>query len=375
MKSSLIKIRLGDYISLLTDYHSGGSYQTMAENTKILYKPDYAVMIRSLNFERDDFDNDLIYCDKKSYDFMNYCHVQENDILMNKIANPGNVYLMPKVDYKTVCGMNLFLMRFKNISQKYIYYVMKNKEDYIKTKTHGSTTKTITKEDVRELRFYIHSNPAERDAVENVLSNIDEKIYINKKIQKKIFEYLNLIYLEEFSQKETNGTINDLIVEEKKSKIQVNETENVKGIYPFFTSGEDVNEWDEYLVDGVNLFLSTGGNASIKIYDGKAAYSTDTYVVQGKNDSTIYLYFFIKNVIDKINDWHFLGSGLKHLQKDSFSQIKIYIPNSDELTNFNSKAKELVTILSQKMDENRKLIELKKELLPLLMNGQIRLTK
>ena len=155
----------------------------------------------------------------------------------------------------------------------------------------------------------------------------------------------------------------------------MNETENKKGKYPFFTSGEDINDWNDYLVDGVNLYLSTGGNASIKIYDGKAAYSTDTYVIQGKNNSTIYLYFFIKNVIDKINDWHFLGSGLKHLQKDSFSQIKIYIPNNEEIVLFNNKAKELITVLSQKMDENRKLEELKIELLPLMMNGQIRLEK
>ena len=42
----------------------------------------------------------------------------ENDILMNKIANPGSVYIMPKVNYNCTCGMNLFLIRFKNINQR-----------------------------------------------------------------------------------------------------------------------------------------------------------------------------------------------------------------------------------------------------------------
>ena len=147
------KIKLGDYIDILTDYHSGGSYQTLKEKTKILYEPDYAVMIRTLNFENIDFVDNLIYCDKSSYDFLSYSHVFEDDILMNKIANPGSVYLMPKVDYKVTCGMNLFLIRLKGVNQKYMYYVMKYNEPYIKSKGHGTTTKTNRKEEVRSIEL------------------------------------------------------------------------------------------------------------------------------------------------------------------------------------------------------------------------------
>ena len=66
------KIRLGDYISLITDYHSGGSYQTLKEKTKILHEPDYAVYVRTINFENNNFDSDLVYCDESSYNFLEY---------------------------------------------------------------------------------------------------------------------------------------------------------------------------------------------------------------------------------------------------------------------------------------------------------------
>ena len=180
------KIKLGDYIDVLTDYHSGGSYKTLKENTKILYEPSYAVMIRTLNFERNDFKDDLIYCDKSSFDFLSYSHVKENDILMNKIANPGSIYVMPKVDYPCTCGMNLFLIRLKYINQRYMYYVMKNNEDYIKSKAHGTTTKTITKDEVRALEFKIHDTKEEQDKVEQVLTAIDEKISINTQINNNL---------------------------------------------------------------------------------------------------------------------------------------------------------------------------------------------
>ena len=163
------EIVLGDYISLLTDYHSGGSYKLLKEKTRILYEPSYAVMIRTLNFESNDFKNDLIYCNKDTYDFLEYCRIQENDVLMNKIANPGSVYIMPKVDYKVACGMNLFLIRFKRISQRYMYYVMKNSEAYIKNQAHGTTTKTITKDEVRNLKFKIHDSFKEINEIEKLL--------------------------------------------------------------------------------------------------------------------------------------------------------------------------------------------------------------
>lgn len=180
------RIKLGDYIDVLTDYHSGGSYKTLKTKTKILYKPSYAVMIRTLNFERNDFNNDLIYCDKDSYDFLNYCHVKENDVLMNKIANAGSVYLMPKVEYKVTCGMNLFLIRFKNINQKYLYYVMKLNEDYIKSQTHGTTTKTITKDEVKNLEFTINDDVIYQEKIVSFLDSLDRQIAQNNNMVQKL---------------------------------------------------------------------------------------------------------------------------------------------------------------------------------------------
>ena len=188
------KIKLGDYIKVLIDYHSGGSYKTLKENTKILYEPDYAVMIRTLNFERNDFEKDLIYCDKKSYDFLKYSHVKENDVLMNKIANPGSVYIMPQVNYNVTCGMNLFLLRFKNINQRYMYYVMKHNEQYIKSKVHGTTTKTITKDEVRNLYFKIHETEELQEKVTKLLTNIDYKLENNKKINNELEGLSKTIY-------------------------------------------------------------------------------------------------------------------------------------------------------------------------------------
>lgn len=120
-------------------------------------------------------------------------------------------------------------------------------------------------------------------------------------------------------------TLGGLIVEEKKSTIQVQGASNF-GDYPFFTSGDNILVHDEYLVDGEKLFLATGGKANIKFYDGKAAFSTDTYVISSEKASTQYLYYYLLNQIDFINSNLFTGSGLKHLQKNDFKKLKLELP-------------------------------------------------
>ena len=59
--NSLKKIKIGDILELITDYHSNGAYKKLKENVELLDKENYAVVIRTLNFERQDFKDDLLY--------------------------------------------------------------------------------------------------------------------------------------------------------------------------------------------------------------------------------------------------------------------------------------------------------------------------
>ncbi len=124
--------------------------------------------------------------------------------------------------------------------------------------------------------------------------------------------------------------IGDIIDEQPKSKIKVGTAKDSKnGEFIFFTSGEKTFKYNEYLVEKENIFLSTGGNAIVKYYNGKASYSTDTFVINSQNENNIktkYIFYFLENIIDSINEFYFAGVGLKHLQKTDFRNIKIPIP-------------------------------------------------
>lgn len=127
--------------------------------------------------------------------------------------------------------------------------------------------------------------------------------------------------------------LGDYICENDKSKIQVNQAkENQTGEYPFYTSGLNIYRFDNFLVDGENIYLATGGNAIVQYYKGKASYSTDTWSIKSNNQKeamTCYLYLLLNERVQEINTYYFKGTGLKHLQKNDLKQIQIPLPPLD----------------------------------------------
>jgi type I restriction enzyme S subunit len=189
-------------------------------------------------------------------------------------------------------------------------------------------------------------------------------------INDNLQQVLKTLFDFHFAKRTPNGKLQQIIVEHEKSTIQVGDSEGVIGKYPFFTSGDTINEWQTSMVDGINCFLATGGNASIKVYSGKAAYSTDTWCISGKGEYSIYLYLYLKSIISSINNSYFAGSGLKHLQKESLLLVDLYIPSYDEIEEFNKVAVPTINQCAELFRENKALKNQRDFLLPLLMNGQ-----
>ena len=144
----------GEVITTLTDYHANGSYEILKENVDLKEAKSFAWMVRSTDFENN-FENNFRYIEEKAYNFLSKSKVFGGEIIMSKIGNAGNVYLMPKVDRPCSLAMNLFLLRVdeKKVIPQYIYQYLKSKQGelQIKSRLLGATTKTITKDNVRNI--------------------------------------------------------------------------------------------------------------------------------------------------------------------------------------------------------------------------------
>lgn len=123
--------------------------------------------------------------------------------------------------------------------------------------------------------------------------------------------------------------LGDIIKENKKSKLLVSEASNT-GEYPFYNSSQKLTmSHNNFLLDGVKIVLSTGGDySSLHLTDGKFAHSSDTYVIESNDNEilTEYIYYFLvinKNMLDRC----FEGTKLKHLNKKMLKKEYVSYPD------------------------------------------------
>lgn len=196
MSSEWQKIKFDEIIDTLTDYHANGSYEVLKKNVTLLDVPDYAVMIRTTNFENNMMlDSNLKYITEDAYNYLKKTKVFPDDIIMNKIANPGTSYYMPDLKRPVSLAMNLFLIRVNTNKAipRFIYYYLRANEAYVKSFALGTVTQTITKQAVRDLEIYL-PNILVQGKITNIISALENKIELNRKMNQTLESMASAIF-------------------------------------------------------------------------------------------------------------------------------------------------------------------------------------
>ncbi len=264
----------------------------------------------------------------------------------------------------------LYVSDFKGNVPRYICYLLKY---VLKLSIDGKDKSTVPGVDrnvLHKMNVPFCEDINEQKRTIAILEQIDRKIELNRKINDNLQQMAYAKYMHMFYGKKPNAKLGDIIVEQPKSTIQVGDAKEASGTIPFFTSGEAILKWPEALVNGRNCYLNTGGNADVKFYVGKSAYSTDTWCITAENDIADYLYLLLDSIRTELNLKFFQGTGLKHLQKPLLKDRPIYIPSQNELSEFNVDVQPWLSMISDNIRESEELKSLRDWLLPMLMNGQ-----
>lgn len=145
--------RLGEIISVLTDFSANGSYEKLDSNVKMYDDPNYAIMVRTTDLENN-FTNAAKYIDESAYKLLSKSTIYGNEIIMNKIGSAGKIYLMPCLNRPATLGRNAFLIRFYeliNIPYVFLFLSSLTGNFEIMQHVHGAVTKTITKDAVKSI--------------------------------------------------------------------------------------------------------------------------------------------------------------------------------------------------------------------------------
>ena len=321
---------------------------------------------------------DLNNCRKYQFNSRVYSESLKNSINKNSVIFPkrGAAIRLNKVRINKVAALmdsNLMalLPNTELLNTEFLYY--KIMLDGLYKIADTSTIPQINNKHILPYKLNLPILP-EQQKIAAFLTAVDNKIEQLSKKQELLGEYKKGLMQQIFSQairfKADDGSdfpdweekrLGGCILENQKSQIQVNfvsdntERDDVN-IYPFFTSGNKALFTDSPIVEGDNIFLSTGGIATINFYSGKGSYSTDVFCISSVSENTRFIYYYLLSILIKIDRKLFYGSGLKHLDKKAFRKIITTLPALPEQTkiaNFLSSVDSKIEQVGKQLDESK----------------------
>ncbi len=378
------RVRLGDILELLTDYHANGSYELLKNNVTLLKHVDFAIMIRTTNFENNDFKNDLIYINKKAYEFLSKSKVFAGDILVNKIANAGTAYFMPKLNQPVSLGMNLFLLRIKpNYNNFFIFKQIANYERVLKTFANGSATKTITKNVIKNLLIPLPPLN-EQIAIANILSNLDRYLYtldaliLKKESVKKALSFELLSQrkrLKGFNQAWQRVRLGD-ICEITTGSLDANEMVHY-GKYRFYTCAKEYYFIDKYAFDTEAILISGNGAyvGYVHYYKGKFNAYQRTYVLDNFSEHIIFVKYFLTIFLQSHIQTNKNEGNTPYIVMATLKDFEILLPSLDEQIAIANVLSDVDSEIISLKNKKRQFDNIKKALNHDLMSAKIRVLK
>ena len=156
-EKGFVKAPMGDYMTVLTDFSSNGSYKTLDNGVTMYDEPNYAWMVRTTDLESGDMDS-IKYIDESAYELLSKSKIFGGEIIMNKIGSAGKIYLMPQTDMPASLGRNAFMFRYdERINVKFLYHLLTSDygQNEIQQYVRVAVTKTITKNDARSVLIIV----------------------------------------------------------------------------------------------------------------------------------------------------------------------------------------------------------------------------
>ena len=352
--------------------------------------------------------------------------IAKNDILIVKVGSSiGKVAIVNKDIGEACINPNSVILKNCKINPYYLYYYLTSSagQSFLKNNSSASAQSALNQTTLKEMLIelpeqYIQNNVA------SILNNLNSKIELNNRINAELEAMAKTLYdywFVQFDFPNVKGkpykTSGGKMVWNEGLKRDIPEgwddgflsdlgdiiggsTPSRDNIENFYTNGtpwitpKDLSEntGNKFITKG-EVSVSEKGlkSASLKILPkgtvlmssrapvGYMAIARDSLTTnQGfksfvpKSDySTSYIYYTIKNAMPEIEN-NASGSTFKEISGSTLKIIKVCLPKKEVILNYTTTVSSIFERQNLLELENQKLTELRDWLLPMLMNGQVR---
>ncbi len=188
------KRKLGDVLETITDYVAAGSFADIAKNVKYKNSPDYAQLIRTIDLKNGFTSSNMIFVDKKAFDYLYRVNINKECIILPNIGNCGEVYYVKpeNLPYKhNVLGPNAIFVRSETIENGFLSILFQAKDFQTKLKLIISPTgqTKFNKTELKDIDLILPSAKDEQKKISFYFENLDNLITLH---QRKVEELQTL---------------------------------------------------------------------------------------------------------------------------------------------------------------------------------------
>lgn len=336
---------------------------------------------------------------------------------VTKIADEGNVLISVRapvgdlnISNKILCiGRGLASISAKNKDNRFVFYALKHNIKSLIASSSGTTFSSINKNDLEELKLVIPIRESDRILVSNILSMLDDKIQLNNQINteleamaKTLYDYwfVQFDFPFDFAQGKPNvegkpyksaggEMVYDAVLKREIPKgwevkkldffemyqpKTISEKEMVvDGEYFVFGANGIVGKYDKFNHENSEIVVTCrGSNCGNIIRTLPFSWITGNAMVITSNNKSISSEFIYQTLqwvgISKIIS----GSGQPQITRTNLETLDFILPDTNLIEKFTEVISSSVQKKYSLYKQNQELASLRDWLLPMLMNGQVR---
>lgn len=313
--------------------------------------------------------------------------LQENDIVFARTgASTGKTYFYQPQDGTLVYAG--FLIKFsidpRKVNPRLLKYITHSQEYYnwVRSFDTGGTRGNINAVTFANMPITL-PNRATQDKIVAILSSLDDKIELNRRINANLEQQAQALYKswfvddkkDDWEEKRLDDIIS--IYDSQRKPLSGQQREKMEKLYPYYGAASLMDYVDNYLFDGIYLLLGEDGTVSdsegfpmLQYVWGKFWVNNHAHILQGKNGfTTESLYILLKqtNVSSIVT-----GAVQPKISQANLKSVPITMPPINLLNQYNNIIKPIFNQIRINHNQIQQLSTLRDTLLPKLMSGEIK---
>ena len=340
---------------------------------------------------------------------------EESDIIISREAPMGVVGIVPK-EFQCCLGQRLVLLKIDKSKciPKYLLYTLMS--EYVQVQIRrinqtGSIVSNLNISSLKKLKIPLH-NFEEQRKIANILSAIDDKIQINNQINQELEAMAKTLYdywFVQFDFPDQNGkpykSSGGKMVYNQELKREIPEGWEVENLfnvaevqygYPFSTDyfnstgegvpvirirdilGNDTTNYsteeveDKYKINVGDVLIGMDGNFHMNYWIKEDCYLNQRVVkVNSDKLPNMVLKYQIEPFI-KLREKSVSRTTVGHLSDKDLKAINVILPKEKYLSPIFERFENILKNIIINQQQNQELTQLRDWLLPMLMNGQVK---